>query len=102
MRSFAEATAHPQVLLDTIARRTAEAFGAFCGITMVSDDGQLLKPVAIFDADPASLEILNRLVSTAPFRLDVPHPLTRSIQTNECTLIPAVTAEQLRSRFDRV
>ena len=46
MRVFAEATAAPHTLLDTVARETAEAMHAFCIFATTTAGGRWVEPVA--------------------------------------------------------
>ncbi|MBL9039005.1 MAG: GAF domain-containing protein [Archangium sp.] len=101
LRSYAEATADPHRLMEIIARRTSESLGAFCGLSLVSEDGLWLTPAASFDPDEAKHALLRSAATTSPLRLDQPNPLARSMQTGEPTVMPAVTPEQLRGRFSR-
>jgi PAS domain S-box-containing protein len=101
MRSFAEATARPELLLETIARCTAEALSGYCGIALVSEDGRTLEPAATYDGDPERLEVLEQLASAAPLALDAGHPIARALTSTECTLMPEMSVESLRARFPR-
>lgn len=69
MRAFAEATAEPSALLDTVARRTSEALDAYCVLGLVSEDGQRIEFVAVFDPDRATLERLQREILPSQHRL---------------------------------
>src|SRR5258706_6966076 len=101
LRVFAEATAAPHTLLDTVARETAEAMHAFCIFATTTDGGHWVDPVAMFDgAGGAVIDVFARLAHNR-LPLDGAHPLARSIETGEPTLMPTITAEQVRARFDK-
>ncbi len=52
MRAFAEATADPQRLLETVVERVATVVGDSCLALLLSDDGRALTLEAAFDRDP--------------------------------------------------
>lgn len=98
-RAFAEANADPSVMLDTVARRTAMALGAFCCVSILSDDRRWLKPVASFDSCGPRIETIRRLITVYPLEAEGPHPLARALQDGEAALLPALTESQLRTRY---
>jgi PAS domain S-box-containing protein len=79
MRSFAEATFDLTALLDTIARRTAQAFRGFCAISLISADGQRLERAAAFGPE----DIVARLVGQMP----AGEPTIRALPTGESVLV---------------
>src|SRR5260221_12617861 len=82
MRVFAEATAAPNTLLETVAQQAAEAAHALCLFSIMSSDGQWLEPAAIFDAGGGDVsEVVKRLRSGDHPRVDWPHPLPRPLPT---------------------
>jgi PAS domain S-box-containing protein len=95
MGSFAEATADPQRLLDTVARRVAEVVKDYCIVQLLSDDGKALTPAAVFDPDPEALRQLNEAF-TEPFTLEA-HPLSRRVlESGEPFFAPSFDLDQLR------
>src|SRR5258705_3545699 len=91
MRVFAEATAAPHTLLDTVARETAEAMHAFCIFATTTAGGLWVDPVAMFDgAGGAVIDVFARLALNR-LPLDRAHPLARSIETGAPTVMPAIT-----------
>lgn len=95
MGSFAEATTDPQRLLDTVARRVAEAVKDYCIVQLLSDDGKALTPAAAFDPDPEALRQLNAAL-TEPFVLEA-HPVSRRVlETGEPFFAPRLHLEDLR------
>jgi GAF domain-containing protein len=100
MRSFAEATADPQLLLQTIAEQIAEAMGGYCGFALISDDRKLLVPTAFHDRDPEKRALLQRL-SPEPVSLDALLPATHALRTGECVSMHSLTEDQLRLRLPR-
>jgi PAS domain S-box-containing protein len=105
MHAFAEATSDYELLLATVAERTARALGAFCGFTLLSPDGRSLRPVAAFDSDPGALATIKTLMASAPLSLEAPlsgaggRPLLQELESGGAVLLPAITPEQLRVRF---
>jgi PAS domain S-box-containing protein len=105
MRAFAEATSDYELLLSTVAERTARALGAFCGFALVSADGRSLRPVAAFDPDPAVRALMQQLAASAPLSLEAPlpggapGPLAELLESHQSLLVPALSPEQLRGRF---
>ncbi len=95
MRTFAEATTDWQYLLDTVARRVAEVIKDYCVVTLLSEDGQMLAPVSVFDPDPEALRRM-RDVLLEPLVLG-PHPVTRRVlESGEPFFAPVLDLEQLR------
>ena len=95
MRLFTEATTDSQRLLDTVARRVAEVVKDTCIVTLLSDDGLTLTPVAAYDPDPEALRQV-RDAYLEPFLLET-HPVTRRVlETGEPFFAPKLDLEQLR------
>jgi len=95
MRAFAEATTDSQHLFDTVARRVAVVIKDYCIVLLLSDDGRMLTPVAVFDPDP---EALRRVRDTLlePYLLDT-HPVTRRVlESGEPFFAPILDLEVLR------
>lgn len=68
-RAFADATADPQGVLDTVARRVAEALGDACAVLLVSKDARRFQPAAGFARDGAVMsDVLEAL--SAPLDLE--------------------------------
>jgi PAS domain S-box-containing protein len=95
MRVFTEATTDSQRLLDTVARRVAEVVKDTCIVTLLSDDGLTLTPVAAYDPDPEALRQV-RDAYLEPFLLET-HPVTRRVlETGEPFFAPKLDLEQWR------
>jgi PAS domain S-box-containing protein len=100
MNAFAAAADDPQHLLETITRRTSEAMDAYCGFTLVSDDGATLETVALHDPDPAACRFLQQIAGP-PMAVDAPHLLAATVRTGEGKRIEPITDAMLRSRYPR-
>jgi PAS domain S-box-containing protein len=70
--AFSESKADYAKLLQTIVRSVGEALGDCCAITLVSDDGTTLTPVAMYDRQAAVVEAFRPL-------LDKPMPLAQTL-----------------------
>ncbi len=93
--AFAEATTEPQRLVDTVARRVAEALKDFCVVLLLSADGKAMIPAAVFDPEPAAVLQINDALFEA-FLLDA-HPVTRRIlESGEPFFAPTLNLEDLR------
>lgn len=63
LEAFTDPGVDYNVLVDTIARKTAEIMRCFCVFNLISDDHQWLKPVATYDVDPAAREKITALIA---------------------------------------
>jgi signal transduction histidine kinase/CheY-like chemotaxis protein len=101
MSDFAEATTDFPRLLDTIARRAAEAFGGACSVHLISADGACLEPVSVHVADRAFSNLVARLVSGDPLRKDSLVAQELGLDREGPTRLKGPTPEQVRAHFVR-
>jgi PAS domain S-box-containing protein len=95
---LAESGLDYQAALDTVARRTAELIGDGCVVTLVSDDGQWLRPVALYHPNQEALAFMRHLLIPTPQR--VGEGISgRVAQTGEPALVPVVPQDQIRAIF---
>jgi PAS domain S-box-containing protein len=72
--------------------------GDYCGITVVSDDGQWLEPRALFDTDPEMLGLVRRIMQTTPVRVSDRHPTAEVFRTGKTLLIKQLTEAGIQAR----
>ena len=94
-QTFATAVQDYQAMLEIAARQTAEAMNGFCGVRLLSADGEWLEMVAMHDVDLEALE-LARMLSNPPLRADEPNFVQRVLQSQQALLMPGVSEDQLR------
>jgi PAS domain S-box-containing protein len=93
---LAESGLDYQAALDTVARRTAELIGDGCVVTLVSDDGQWLHPVAFYHPNQEALAFMRHLLISTPQR--VGEGISgRVAQTGEPALVPVVPQDQIHA-----
>ncbi len=56
-------------MLELIARRVAEVVGEGSVLTTVSDDGEMLEPVAVYHQDAEVREFMRGVLASAPYRM---------------------------------
>jgi PAS domain S-box-containing protein len=95
-QTFAAVVQDYQVMLDVVARQTAEALDAVCGVRLISEDGEWLEMVAMHDVDSEALEYA-RMLANQPLRADEPNFVQRILQSQQPLLIPGVSEDQLRT-----
>ena len=95
-QTFATAVQDYQVMLEMVARQTAEALGGSCGVRLLSEDGKWLEMVAMHDVDVAALK-LTRTLSNQPLRADEPNFVQRVLQSQQALLMPGISEDQLRA-----
>lgn len=96
-QSFAEAGLDYTAVLNTIARQIAEFIGEACIISLVSEDGKWLDPVAYHFIDPEAQAYLSELMETVREQAD--HGLAgRVFQTGQALLIPFVPLNELKEQ----
>jgi PAS domain S-box-containing protein len=94
-RAFAGATADPQFLLDTVARRVAESLDGHCAVLLASEHSTQLLCSAGFDPDPDVLREASEALCE-PLDLDL-YPAARSVfDTGEPFLACTLDRVQLR------
>lgn len=94
-RAFAEVTDY-QVLLDQIVKTTTAALGDGCTISLISEDGAWLYPLAIYDIDPEKHNFRRAMLNAARIRVDDPQLITRVFQSQQSVLVPVVDLKQIR------
>ena len=93
MRGFAEATADPEVLFATVARRVAEILGDFCTLLLL--DGDMLTRVATHARDPQLVARMDA-VSSAVLPLSA-HPASKHVlESGQPILSRTLDLEALR------
>jgi signal transduction histidine kinase/CheY-like chemotaxis protein len=97
-QAFAEAGLDHQVLFETITQRVSELIGDACVLTLVSEDGQWLHPVAFYHPDPHGRAFLRETLPTAPYAITQGAP-GRVAQTGEAILMPVVSPESYRAQI---
>jgi PAS domain S-box-containing protein len=96
-REFAEATQEPERLLSTVAQRLAEVVKDQCVVRLVSADGRMLDPVAVYGADEEAERVLREMYAT-PLPLEN-YPAARQVhETGEPFVVPKVDLEAMRDR----
>jgi signal transduction histidine kinase/CheY-like chemotaxis protein len=99
IRAFADTTSDSDLLVQTIAKTIASMFDCFSTVAIV--DGDLMRLVASAPAPGTSAAdrmLLATLLGTEPVRLDPTQPLTKIVETSECS-ITRITEPLLRRRF---
>ena len=97
-QTFATAVQDYHVMLEMVARQTAEALGGFCGVRLLSDDGEWLEIVAMHDVDSEALKF-ERILSNQPLRADEPNFVKPVLQNQQPLLMPGVSEDQMRPIF---
>jgi hypothetical protein len=95
-QTFATAVHDYQAMLEIVARQTAEVMGGFCGVRLLSEDGEWLEMVAVHDVDPVAVEFARKL-SNQRLRADEPNFSQRVLHSEQAFLIPGVSEAQLRA-----
>jgi PAS domain S-box-containing protein len=95
MRAFAEATTDYDRLLGVVAERLSRLIGDGCLVSLLSADGQELRPAAVHVRDRAYDELGRRLVASGPVRVDGPTMGARVVRTRQGVLLPRVDLVEL-------
>ncbi|MGH2522389.1 MAG: PAS domain S-box protein, partial [Anaerolineales bacterium] len=85
-------------VLESVARQIASQLGDACGILLLSDDEQVLKPVGLYHVDAEALAALRHRLAAVPLRV-TDEFLRPVIQAGQPVLLLEVTPEQLRAWF---
>jgi PAS domain S-box-containing protein len=96
-RAFAEVVRDYQALLDRVTRTSAEVLGDSCTIRLISDDGETLPVVALYDSDPEKLAIQRIVLGETALRIDELSISTLILQTQQPRLMPVVDLDQMRA-----
>jgi signal transduction histidine kinase len=94
---FAEGLTNDNVLFERIARTIAESLHDYCGIRMLSADGQWLNTVALYNATGESLDALQTIMAAAPVPIAALPSLWQTMQEDRALLMPALDPEQIQS-----
>ncbi|MCI0354756.1 MAG: GAF domain-containing protein, partial [Acidobacteria bacterium] len=95
-RTLAEVTQDFPALLDQIAQFMSRLIGDACRISLISEDGQWLQPVAIHHPRPEAKTLLRAVIASAPQRTH--EGLSRQVlETGQPLLIPVVNLEEMRA-----
>src|SRR5580698_3451498 len=95
IRAFADATADPQRLCETVARLVAEAVRDTCVVLLLDEDGVTLNAESVFDPDAQVLAQV-RAALEEPVSLDT-HPIAKHVHTTRTPVLMArVDLEMLR------
>jgi signal transduction histidine kinase len=98
-RVFAEAGAEGSMLFERIARTIAESLHDYCGIRMLSADGQWLTTVALHNAAAEPLDPLQTAMVAAPVPVAAIPSLWQTMQGDQALLMPPLDPTQIRAAF---
>ncbi len=93
-QAFAEECLDFHAILPTITRHIVKALGDLCLIRLLSDDGQWLKPAAIYHPIPQVRGYLRDVLTFLPRRADE-GLVGRVVRTGQPVLLPEVKPEEL-------
>ncbi len=96
LQLFSEATSEPERLFEAIVREVAELVGDHCALSLVSETGDTLLPVAHYDQDPAVVERYKTAI-LEPVVLSR-HPIARDILDSGKTRVMPMSVELLRGK----
>lgn len=90
MHAFADATTDYPLLIETVARRMTELIASSCMILMISKDGRVLDPVAVYDEDPQKARELRCVFAAHPLPLDGPGFSASVVRAQKPLILPNV------------
>jgi PAS domain S-box-containing protein len=91
---LAAAEADYKKVLDIIARQVVELLGDNCTITLLTEDGKVLEPVATYHPDPQAQELLMQLA--AQHEIKVGEGVAGKVaETGQSVLIPTIVRERM-------
>ncbi len=96
-RAFTEVGPDYQAVLKLVARLMAKQVDAGCVLRLISDDGQSLEPVMIYDTDPAAQPAIRAFFESTAIPMDDPNPLAQVVRTGQPHLVPVVDLDQMRA-----
>jgi PAS domain S-box-containing protein len=99
MRAFAEAATDYQRLLDTVAERVTRFMGEGCTIFLATEDGQWLRPAAIYNSDEGAMSLMQSTFSDLPVRLDGESFAAGVMRTGDVAIVPAIDPELAARRY---
>ena len=94
--SLAEVESDYKKVLDTIATRISNLVGDACVVTLLSDDGQWLNPVAFHHPNPEVKALLSELLPSVPYAANE-GLAGRVVQSGQPQLIASIPEEQARA-----
>ena len=86
-RSFAEASANEQALLDYMVHTVAEQLQALCIVRFLSDDGEWLEVVNFHHTDPSIGVAMQKSALAASLRVTDPAPPAMAFRTGQALLL---------------
>jgi signal transduction histidine kinase len=98
-RVFAEAGAEDDLLFERIARTIAESLHDYCGIRLLSADGQWLTTVALYNAAAEPLNSLQTAMAAEPVPVAAISSLWQTMQGDQALLMPALDPAQVQATF---
>jgi len=94
-QTFAKASLDYEAVLKTVARRVAEMIGDACVVTLLSEDGQWLNPVAFHHPNPEAENSMRELLASKPYPVNS-GIVGRVAQTGQPLLVADMPQEQIR------
>ena len=95
-RIFAEAGTDYQAVLQLVACTITDLLSDTCTIRLLSDDGQWLNLVTIYDPDPEALALQRTIIDQAPLNINNPHPAQQILVSGQPLFLPVIDRTQLR------
>ena len=83
-------------VLDNIARRSADLIGDVCVVTLISEDGANVTPVAYHHQDPEAEDFLEELLSTTLYKREEGF-VGQVIQSGQPLLVPVLSQDRVRN-----
>jgi signal transduction histidine kinase len=97
-QAFARAQPDQTAVLNSVVRRVADAFGDYCHLSLVDENGETLSLVAAHHPNPDVVELGHRLAALAPQRVGL--GLTgRVAASREPIIMAEVDQERLRAQL---
>ncbi len=93
---FAQSSQDYQALPAVAVRAIATAFNSSCVIRLRSATGEWLETAALYDADPATMALLQTALAALPLRLDETSFVQALLQSGKPFFMPSFDVEQMR------
>lgn len=97
--ALAGITLNYQAVLETIVQKVAALIGDACVLTLASEDGQTLSPVAMSHQDPEALPLMRELLASIPVDVGV-GPAGEVVRTGQAVLVAEISQEELRAALE--
>ena len=94
-RAFAAVNLQLPVLFDTVAQYVAERLGDGSVLYVLSEDGERLEPMSLYDPDPEARAIARELFAEAPRRTNE-GLVGRVIETEQSLLMAQLSSDEVR------